>query len=75
MAKPVTLKIGQYLLLMVSLLAIGAAAGMMTVAVYWRIHAILLLSIPVEIVGIAAFAALSLWKTMEAREPGKPLYF
>ncbi len=74
MAKPVTLKVGQYLLLMVSLLAIGAAGGMMGVAIYWRLRGVLLLAIPIELVGLATFGALSIWKTMEARAPGKPLY-
>jgi hypothetical protein len=75
MAKPVVFKLGQYLLLALSLLLIGAAGGMFAVAIHWRIHGALLVAIPVEIVGIAAFCVLSLWKTLEARAPGKPLYF
>ena len=73
MAKPVTLKVGQFLLLVASLLLIGAAAGIVVAALHWRIHGFVALSAPVQILGLLAFTVLMMWKTLEAREPGKPL--
>lgn len=75
MAKPVTLKVGQYLLLVVALMAVGAAGGVMATAIHWHLRGAMLLAIPIEIAGMAAFGVLAVWKTLEARAPGKPLYF
>jgi len=76
MAKPVTLKVGQFLLLVASLLLIGAAGGIAGAALHWHVHGFVTLSAPVEIVGLAAFIVLMIWKTVDdwgARTAGRPL--
>ncbi len=76
MAKPVTLKVGQFLLLAASLLLIGAAAGVIGAGLYWHVHGFVTLSAPLEILGILAFIVLSIWKSVDdwaARTAGKPL--
>ena len=76
MAKPVTLKIGQYLLLIASLLLIGAAAGITGAGLYWHVHGFVTLSAPVQILGLLAFVVLAIWKSVDgwaARTAGKPL--
>jgi hypothetical protein len=76
MAKPVTLKVGQYLLLIASLLLIGAASGIIGAGLYWHVHGFVTLSAPVEILGLLAFIALAIWKSVDdwaARTAGRPL--
>jgi hypothetical protein len=75
MAKPVTLNVGQYLLLMVSLLGVGAGGGAMATALVWHVRGGMLLAFPLYVVGMGAFSVLSVWKTLEGRDPAKPLYF
>jgi hypothetical protein len=76
MGKPVTLKTGQFLLLIVSLLLIGAAGGIVGAGLYWHIHGFATLSAPVEILGLFAFIALAIWKSVDdwaVRTGHKPL--
>ena len=76
MGKPVTLKTGQFLLLVLALLLIGAAGGIGGAGIYWHVHGFVALSAPVEILGLLAFIALSIWKSLDdwaARTGHKPL--
>jgi hypothetical protein len=74
MGKPVSLKLGQYILLVVGLLSYGVAGGIFIAAVHWRIHGWAALSFPAQIPGTAAMAVLLIWRAMDSRQPGKPLY-
>ena len=65
MAKPVTFKVGQFLLLMASLILIGAAAGIIGAGLYWHVHGFVTLSAPVEILGLLAFIVLGIWKSLD----------
>lgn len=76
MAKPVTLKVGQFLLLVASLLLIGAAAGVVGAGLRWHVHGYATLSAPLEILGLLAFIALMIWKSLDGwavRTGHKPL--
>ncbi len=76
MVRLVTLKVGQFLLLIASLLLIGAAAGVVGVGLHWHVHGFVTLSAPLEILGILAFVVLTIWKSVDdwaARTAGKPL--
>ncbi|HEY4029884.1 MAG TPA: hypothetical protein VGM25_06035 [Caulobacteraceae bacterium] len=78
MAKFVTLKTGQFLLLVVSLFLIGAAAGIMGAGLYWHVHGFVTLAAPAEILGMAAFIVFSIWKIVDdwaVRTGYKPLGF
>jgi hypothetical protein len=65
MAKPVTLKVGQFLLLVASLCLIGAAAGVLGAGLYWHVHGFATLAAPLEILGGVAFVVLATWKTLD----------
>lgn len=65
MAKPVVLKRGQLLLLAFALLMIGVASGVTICGLYWHVHGFLALAAPVEIVGVAAFIVMSIWKSAD----------
>ncbi len=74
MARPVTLKVGQFLLLVASLLLIGAASGIIGAGLFWHIHGFVTLSAPVEIVGLLALVVLMIWKSVDdwtARTAGR----
>lgn len=76
MARPVALKVGQFLLLVASLLLIGAASGIVGAGLYWHIHGFVTLSAPLEILGLLAFAVVMVWKSLDdwgARTGRKPL--
>ena len=64
MARPVTLKVGQFLLLVASLLLIGAAAGIVGAGLYWHVHGFVTLSAPVQILGLLALVGLMIWKSV-----------
>jgi hypothetical protein len=76
MAKPVTLKLGQYLLLIASLFLVGAGSGITGAGLYWHVHGFVTLSAPVEILGLLAFIVLAIWRSVDnwaARTGGRPL--
>jgi hypothetical protein len=78
MTKPVTLKIGQFLLLIASLLLIGAASGIMGAGLYWHVHGFVTLSAPIEILGLFALIVLMVWKSLDdwaIRTGHKPLHY
>lgn len=65
MNRSVTFKVGQYLLLALSLLGIGAGGGAMAVAIVWHVRDGMALAFPFELVGMTAFAVLSVWKSLD----------
>ena len=75
MCKPVTVKLGQFLLLVVALLLLGAAVGISGVGFYWNIYRFVALSAPVEIAGLLALISVMVWKSWDdwaARTGRKP---
>ena len=65
MAKPVTLKAGQFLLFLLAVFLIGAGFGVMAAGLYWHVHGFVTLSSPFVIAGGAAFVVVSIWKSLD----------
>jgi hypothetical protein len=65
MAKPVTLKVGQFLLLLLAVLMVGAGAGVLVAGLYWHVHGFATLSAPLQILGATALVVLCIWKSLD----------
>ena len=77
MAKPVTLKVGQYLLLLGSVAATCAGGGMLLQAIVWRLPLeARSLGFLIMIGGQLALVVTMIWKSVDdwtAKTTGKPL--
>jgi hypothetical protein len=77
MARPVTLKVGQYLLLLASVAAICAGGGMLLQAIYWHLpFAARSSGFLIMLGGQLSFVVLGIWKSVDdwtARTTGRPL--
>ena len=65
MNKIVTLRSGQFLLLVLSLLAMGAAAGLLGAAIAWHVRQAFNPAILLELLGGAAFVVCGIWKSCD----------
>jgi hypothetical protein len=78
MRRTVTLKVGQFLLLVVAILMIGVSTGVMAAGWRWHVHGAVALAAPIQIAGLAAFIVMSIWKSVDdwtAKTSGKPWGF
>lgn len=65
MARSVTLKRGQFLLLLLSVLALGAAGGMFGAVLAWHVPQARNPAIALELFGAVVFVGLSIWKSVD----------
>ena len=77
MARPVTLKVGQFLLLLAAVAAICAGGGMLLQAIFWRLPLPARnLGMFIMLVGQLCFVVVMIWKSVDdwtARTTGRPL--
>jgi len=77
MAKPVTLKVGQYLLLLAAAAATCTGGGMLLQAIYWRLpFEARTLGMAIVLGGQLTLVVTMIWKSVDnwtARTSGKPL--
>ena len=44
---------------------LGIAAGVMGAGLYWHVHGFVTVAAPAEILGMAAFIVMSIWKSLD----------